>query len=79
MEEVKSCVGLVIGKPKGAYLDPRYDQTGHWCEIGDWVVFPRHAGHKTYYNDLPIFSIQEDSVLYCTDDPSKNHQININI
>ena len=70
IQEIKSCVGLVIKKPKAAYLDQRYEQTGSWCEVGDWVVFPRHAGHKTYYRGLPIFSLQEDSILYLTENPA---------
>ncbi len=68
-QKYQNCVGLVIKKPRGSYIDPRYDHTGHWCEVGDWVVFPRHAGHLTGYKNLPIFTFNEDAPLYAVEDP----------
>lgn len=70
-QQYKSCVGLVVGKAKAVYLDPRYDQTGPWCEIGDWVVFPRHAGYKIFYNEIPLFVLKEDAIDLVILDPTK--------
>ena len=66
-----SCAGLVVGKGKAVYLDKRYEESGSWCEIGDWVVFPRHAGYKIFYNGLPLFVVKEDAIDIVVDDPSK--------
>lgn len=68
--EYKNCVGLVVKKSKAAYLDSRYEQTGSWCEIGDWVVFPRHAGYKIYYNKIPVFVLKEDAIDAVISDPT---------
>ena len=68
-QQYRGCVGLVIKKSKGAYLDDRYAQTGPWCEVGDWVGFPRHAGYKIYHNGLPVWVLKEDGIDYKTDNP----------
>lgn len=68
-QQYRSCVGLVVLKSKAAYLDPRYEQTGEWCSIGDWVVFPRHAGYKVNYKKAPIFILKEDAIDLIIDDP----------
>lgn len=69
-QQYKACVGLVVKQAKAAYLDPRYELTGKWCEIGDWVVFPRHAGTQVNYRALPLMLLQEDSVIGVVDNPS---------
>jgi co-chaperonin GroES (HSP10) len=70
-QQYKGCVGLVVKKGKGTYLDDRYAQTGHWCEVGDWVGFPRHAGYRIYHNGTPLWVLKEDGIDYRTDDPRK--------
>lgn len=70
-QQYKNCVGLVVKKSKAAYLDDRYNQTGQWCDVGDWVVFPRHAGYKIHYEGIPIFVLKEDAIDLVIRDPSK--------
>jgi len=68
-QQYKNCTGLVVAKSKAAYQDPRYKETGHWCEVGDWVIFPRHAGYKIQYNGIPVFVLPEDAINVVTDFP----------
>lgn len=68
-EQYRSCVGLVVKKSKGAYLDNRYENTGAWCEVGDWVIFPRHAGYKLFYDGMPIFVLKEDAIDVRVENP----------
>ena len=68
-QQYRSCVGLVVKKAKAAYLDDRYNQTGQWCNIGDWVVFPRHAGYKIHSKGIPMWILKEDAVDLVIDDP----------
>lgn len=70
-QQYKNCVGLVVKKSKAAYLDDRYNQTGSWCEVGDWVIFPRHSGYKIHYEGMPIFVLKEDAIDVVIDDPTK--------
>lgn len=68
-QQYRNCVGLVVKKAKGAYVDDRYASTGPWCEVGDWVIFPRHAGYKIQYNGLPVFVLKEDAIDVVVEDP----------
>jgi co-chaperonin GroES (HSP10) len=69
-QQYKACVGLVVKQATAAYLDPRYEQTGKWCEVGDWAVFPRHAGTQVNYKGLPLMLLQEDSIIGIVDNPA---------
>jgi len=69
-EKYRNCVGLVVKKSTGAYLDARYNDTGPWCKVGDWVVFPRHAGYRILYKNLPVFVLKEDAIDAVVEDPS---------
>lgn len=69
-QQYENCAGLIVGMGKGAYKDARYEHTGPWCQIGDWVCFPRHSGVRLVYDGIPLFVIQEDAILGCIDDPS---------
>lgn len=71
-EEVyKSCTGLVVSIAPHAYKDERYKTTGKWIEVGDWVVFPRHAGFRIYWDGLPVWSVPEDAPAGIVDDPRR--------
>lgn len=67
--EYTNCVGLVVKKSSAAYLDNRYEQTGSWCEVGEWRTFPRHAGWKMKYKGMPVFVLKEDAVGPKVPDP----------
>lgn len=64
-----SCVGLVIQKGKGVYTDDRYRGTGPWCDIGDWILFPRHAGYRIFVYGVPIWVLKEDALDGIVHDP----------
>ena len=61
-QQYRNCVGLVVKVSKAAYMDVRYEDTGPWCKVGDWVVFPRHAGYKILYKQMPLFVLKEDAI-----------------
>ncbi len=61
-------IGLVVGMSKDAYTDIRYEKTGPWCKIGDWVIFPRHSGYRIFVGDIPLWILKEDAI----DIPIKN-------
>ncbi len=67
--EYANCVGLVVKIAEGAYKDPRYEQTGRWCEVGEWRMFPRHGGNKYKYKGIPIFVMKEDAIGPRVEDP----------
>jgi co-chaperonin GroES (HSP10) len=65
-----NCVGLVVQQGKGAYKDARYADTGPWCEVGDWVVFPRHSGYRILVKGIPIWVLKEDAIDGVAESPA---------
>jgi co-chaperonin GroES (HSP10) len=61
--------GYVAKMGKACFNADWYKDWGHWYKTGDWVVFPRHAGIRYTYKNLPVFSIPDDSPLMIISDP----------
>jgi co-chaperonin GroES (HSP10) len=64
-------VGLVVNISPWAYSDERYETTGPWCKIGDWVTFPRHSGYRMFVGNIPLWVLKEDAI----DIPIKNEKL----
>ena len=47
------------------------DRWKDWYKVGDWVVFPRHAGIRVTYKNLPVFAIPDDSPLFVVPNPKE--------
>jgi co-chaperonin GroES (HSP10) len=62
-------VGYVAKIGHCGFQGERYKTWGHWYKVGDWVVFPRHAGFRFTYKKLPVFSIMDDAPIMVVDDP----------
>jgi co-chaperonin GroES (HSP10) len=62
--------GLVVKIAVGVYKDQdRYMYTGPYCQIGDWVQFPRASGHSFAHNGLTSIYMTEDYILGKVKDP----------
>jgi len=69
--------GLVIKQAVGVYRDmERYSLTGPYCNVGDWVQFPRAHGNSFAYNGLTSIYMNEDAILGVIKDPSIITRIN---
>lgn len=64
-------VGYIAKIGKCSFSGERYKEWGEWYKVGDWVVFPRHAGIRFVYDKLPVFSIVDDAPLAVIKDPKK--------
>ena len=64
-------VGYIAKIGKCSFSGERYKDWGNWYKVGDWVVFPRHAGIRFAYDKLPVFSIVDDAPLAVIKDPRK--------
>ena len=62
--------GLVLKLAHGVYKDmDRYALTGPYCQVGDWVQFPRAHGHSFAHNGLTSIYMNEDAILGVIRDP----------
>jgi len=64
-----SFTGLVIAMGPEAYKGKRYEISGAWTYIGEWVVFPRNEGTQLTYKDTPIQIFPDDRILMSTKNP----------
>lgn len=62
-DKFTNCVGMVISMNPACYSDKdRYEKTGPFCSLGDWVIFPRQAGLQYMYKGLHFVDIYEDQI-----------------
>ena len=62
--KLTNLTGLVVKIASGVYKDQeRYQYTGSYCQVGDWVQFPRASGHSFAHNGLTSIYMTEDYVL----------------
>lgn len=62
--KLTNLTGLVIKAAPGVYKDQeRYQYTGSYCQVGDWVQFPRASGHSFAHNGITSIYITEDYIL----------------
>lgn len=61
--------GYVAKIGKCCFTGERYKEWGNWYKEGEWIVFPRHAGTRFTYKNLPVFSIVDDAPIAIIKDP----------
>ena len=64
-------VGYIAKIGKLCFTGEQYKDWGNWYKVGDWVVFPRHAGIRFTYDKLPVFAIVDDAPIGIIKDPKK--------
>jgi co-chaperonin GroES (HSP10) len=47
------------------------DKWKDWYKVGDWIAFPRHAGIRFTYKNLPVFAIPDDSPMLIVQNPTE--------
>lgn len=68
-ERYQSPVGMVIALGPTAYVGDKYKDSGPWCKLGDWVVFPRHNGAQIVRCGKAVHYIYCDEILEVVDKP----------
>lgn len=58
-------VGLVVAVGKDAYKGAKF-LSGNWVNVGDFAVFSNYSGVRSSYNDIPLFCINDEQILYKT-------------
>ena len=71
-----SAVALVCALGPDAYKGERFERTGPWCKVGDWVMFNRYEGNALSYLGVPMVMLPDDRVLAIVSDPAEVESIN---
>lgn len=70
-DSYRSAVGHVWAMGPDCYHGDRFKHSGPWCNIGDWVLFPKNLGSSDSCNGVPFRLIPDDKILSVLKDPSK--------
>lgn len=62
------CKVLKLGKR--AYVQDKFEDTGPWCEVGDYVLLPRLGGQKIKFKGVPLTLISCDQVMATIQNPA---------
>lgn len=71
-----SGVALVCAVGPDAYKGDKFAQTGPWCKVGDWVMFPRYEAIALAYRGVGMALLPDDRILAVISDPSDVDSIN---
>lgn len=69
-DQFRKCTALVVALGPDAYKGERYERSGAWCKIGDWIVIPRNEGTQFKYRGLPMQLLPDDRCLAVVEDPT---------
>lgn len=69
-EKYKSCTALVVSQGPDVYQGERFEKSGPWCKVGDWIAIPPNEGYYVVYRDTPMRVIPDDKCLFIVEDPS---------
>lgn len=66
-------MGLVTKVAPAAYQDKEvYQYTGAYCQVGDWVMFPRASGYTfNHDNNKTMIAMMENKIILKARDPRK--------
>lgn len=68
-DKFRNCTALVINVAKDCYMDEKYQESGPYCKVGDWVMIPRNVGTQVNYRGVPVQLIPEDAIYMVIEDP----------
>ena len=69
-QQVGSQVGNVLAMGPETYKGKRFENSGPWCKVGDWVVFARYAGSRIQIEGGEVRLLNDDEVLATVKDPT---------
>jgi len=68
-DKFRNCTALVINVAKDCYKDKKYQESGPYCKVGDWLMIPRNVGTQVNYRGMPVQLIPEDAIYMVIEDP----------
>lgn len=71
-EKWQTIVGRVVSRGPSAYKgqNGKYDLSGAWCDIGDWIMFSPYEATKFVYRGVKMYIMYDDRPKLVVEDPS---------
>ena len=68
-QQVGSQVGNVLAMGPESYTGKRFEKSGPWCKLGDWVVFARYSGSRIQIEGGEVRLLNDDEILATIKNP----------
>ena len=69
-EKYQSCSALVCALGPEAYNGEKFNDSGPWCKVGDWVMIPRYEATAVSYRGVAVALISDDRIMAVITDPT---------
>lgn len=69
-DQFRKCAALVVAMGQEVYKGERYERSGAWCKLGDWIVIPRNEGSQFKYRGVPMQLLPDDRCMAVVEDPT---------
>jgi len=71
LEQIASCVGIVLALGEMAYKDQTKFPSGPWCQVGDTIIMRQYSGTRIEIDGEEHRLINDDTVEGIVYDPSR--------
>jgi co-chaperonin GroES (HSP10) len=68
-DKYQSCSALVCAMGPEAYKGEKFERSGPWCKVGDWVMIPRYEAVAVSYRGVALGLIPDDRIMAVIKDP----------
>ena len=62
-DKYSSVSALVCGIGPEAYQGEKFERSGPWCKVGDWILIPRYESTMVSYRGVAMALLPDDRVM----------------
>jgi co-chaperonin GroES (HSP10) len=62
-DKFSSVSALVCAVGPEAYQGEKFERSGPWCKVGDWILIPRYESTMVSYRGVAMALLRDDSVM----------------
>ena len=62
-DKFSSVSALVCAVGPEAYQGEKFERSGPWCKVGDWILIPRYESTMVSYRGVAMALLPDDSVM----------------
>jgi co-chaperonin GroES (HSP10) len=62
-DKYSSVAALVCGVGPEAYQGEKFERSGPWCKVGDWIMIPRYESTMVSFRGVAMALLPDDRVM----------------
>jgi len=76
-DKYQSVSALVCAVGPEAYQGEKFERSGPWCKVGDWVLIPRYEATAVSYRGVAMALLPDDRVMAVIEGPEDVRAANL--